>query len=286
MNIESALVHGANLAAKKTSRRYQNPTQQVLLGELEVAYSTWKKRNLQLTGTSDHTVIQRVEWLNEYKDIADAPKFATAFDSRSRLHSSILEEFLVYLFKDSVPLIEKHPVLGGGQAYSALHFEPSTYGQLLDDVVPTIESKDQDFLIGAHVTASFSTDAGTQPVTVQFNLPFVAIEAKTYVDKTMLGEISTAAEALKRAVPGSKCIVVAEYLKLTEGYQFGGSKIDQVYILRRQKNVDREFRLQDTFERNPIQTDLVVDMFHEVVDFLAMTPEGVVDSRVARGKLL
>ena len=225
-------------------------------------------------------------WLNEYKDFADTGRFATAFDSRSRLHSSILEEVLLYLFKDSVPLIEKDPVLGGGKAYSALHFEPSTYSQLLDDVVPIVESKDQDFLIGAHVTASFRTETETTPVTVQFNLPFIAIEAKTYVDKTMLGEISTAAEALKRAVPASQYFVVAEYLKLTEGYQFGGSKIDQVYILRRQKNVDREFRLQDTFQRNPIQADLVVDLFHEVVDYLAMTPEGVVDSRIDRGKLL
>ena len=157
---------------------------------------------------------------------------------------------------------------------------------MLDDVVPIVESKDQDFLIGAHVTASFRTETETTPVTVQFNLPFIAIEAKTYVDKTMLGEISTASEALKRAVPASKYFVVAEYLKLTEGYQFGGSKIDQVYILRRQKNVDREFRLQDTFQRNPIQADLVVDLFHEVVDYLAMTPEGVVDSRIDRGKLL
>lgn len=286
MNIEAGLVHGANLAAKRKSPHYKNIKQQALIDDLESTYAKWKQRNLELKGSTDTVVDQRVTWLNEYKDFADAAKFATAFDSRSRLHSSILEEFLVYLFKDSVPLIEKHPVLGGGKAYSALHFEPSSYGQLLENVVPIVESKDQDFLIGAHVTASFSTVASTKPVTVQFNLPFIAIEAKTYVDKTMLGEMSTSAEALKRAVPGSKYFVVAEYLKLTQGYQFGGSKIDQVYILRRQKNVDREFRLQDTFERNPIQADLVIDLFHQVVDFLGMTPEGVVDSRINKGKLL
>ena len=286
MDIEASLVHGANLAAKRNSPRYKNPKHQALLDELELGYATWKQRNLELKGTTEAVVLKRVEWLNEYKDFADAAKFATAFDSRSRLHSSILEEFLVYLFKDSVPLLEKHPVLGGGKAYSALHFEPSTYGQLLDNVVPVVEVKDQDFLIGAHITASFQTETKTPPIMVQFNLPFIAIEAKTYVDKTMLGEMSTTAEALKSAVPGSKFYVVAEYLKLTEGYQFGGSKIDQVYILRRQKNVDREFRLQDTFKRNPIQDDLVVDLFHEVVNFLAMTPEGVVDSRIDRGKLL
>lgn len=285
MNIEASLGHGKNLKAKRKSLHYKDTEHQALLDKLEKEYSIWKQRNLKLKGSTDDVVVQRVAWLNKYKDFADAARFATAFDSRSRLHSSILEEFLVYLFKDSVPSIEKHPALGGGKAYSNLHFEPSSFGQLLDNVVPIVESKDQDFLIGAHVTASFQTET-TKPIAVQFNLPFIAIEAKTYVDKTMLGEISTSAEALKRAVPSSRYFVVAEYLKLSGDYQFGGSKVDQVYILRRQKNVDREFRLQDTFQRNPIHQDLVVELFHEVVDFLAMTPEGVVESRINRGKLL
>jgi len=256
LNIESSLVHGKNLAAKRKSPHYKDKEHQALLDELEKEYSVWKQRNLKLDGNADSVVVQRVAWLNEYKDFADAARFATAFDSRSRLHSSILEEFLVYLFKDSVPLIEKHPAIGGGKAYSNLHFEPSSFGQLLDNVVPIVESKDQDFLIGAYVTASFQTETA-KPVSVRFNLPFVAIEAKTYVDKTMLGEISTSAEALKRAVPNSRYFVVAEYLKLSNDYQFGGSKVDQVYILRRQKNVDREFRLQDTFQRNPIHEDIL-----------------------------
>ena len=286
MDIEAELAHGANLAAKRISRSYKDAEHQALLDDLEPAYATWKARNLELIGSTDPIIEKRVQWLNEYKDFADAAKFAIAFDARSRLHSSILEEFLVYLFKDSVPFIEKYPVLGGGKAFNSLHFEPTTYGQLLDDVVPIAESKDQDFLIGAHVTATFSTKADASPVTVQFNLPFIAIEAKTYVDKTMLGEISTTAETLKRAVPSSKFFVVAEYLKLTQGYQFGGSKVDQVYILRRQRNVDREFRLQDGFHRNPIQADLVVDLFHKVADYLAMTPDSVISSRIDRGTLL
>ena len=38
--------------------------------------------------------------LNEYKDFLDQQHYAEKFDSRSNLHSSVLEEFMYYLFKD------------------------------------------------------------------------------------------------------------------------------------------------------------------------------------------
>ena len=138
-------MHGANLAAKRKSRHYASIEQQALLDDLEEAYAIWKQRNLELKGTTDAVIEQRVAWLNEYKDFADTGRFATAFDSRSRLHSSILEEFLLYLFKDSVPLIEKDPVLGGGKAYSALHFEPSTSASCSTTLYPSLNQKIKTF---------------------------------------------------------------------------------------------------------------------------------------------
>ena len=74
-------------------------------------------------------------------------------------------------------------------------------------------------------------------------------------------------------MPGSRVFVVAEYLKLTEDYQFASSKIDQVYILRKQQNYDREIRLQEGFQRNPIHEDLVIDLYRQVVDYLGMAEE-------------
>ena len=42
----------------------------------------------------------RVNSFNAYKDFIDQQKYAEFFDSRSNLHSSVLEEFMYYLFKD------------------------------------------------------------------------------------------------------------------------------------------------------------------------------------------
>ncbi len=47
-------------------------------------------------------------------------------------------------------------------------------------------------------------------------MPAIAIECKTYLDKTMLQDVSTAATQLKQKNPNAVYIVVAEWLKLTD----------------------------------------------------------------------
>ena len=157
--MRAALAHGKNMRSKRKSKKgkYYGARYQTLLDELEPKYEEWKRRNLQIRGKSEFDVSKRVSWLNEYKDFADQKRFAEAFDSRSRLHSSILEEFLVYLFKDAMPSYEKSPAIGGGKAFSGINFQARTFMRFLEDVAPAIETKDQDFFIGAEVLASFKT---------------------------------------------------------------------------------------------------------------------------------
>jgi hypothetical protein len=52
----------------------------------------------------------------------------------------------------------------------------------------------------------------------------------------MLQDASTAAEQLKHRNPNAMYIVVAEWLKLTESVNLKKFKIDQIYVLRKQKN--------------------------------------------------
>ncbi|NES71241.1 MAG: Bpu10I family restriction endonuclease, partial [Okeania sp. SIO2D1] len=44
-------------------------------------------------------------------------------------------------------------------------------------------------------------------------------------------------------------ILVAEWLKLTDAVNLRKFKIDQIYVLRKQKNTDREFRFHHQEER-------------------------------------
>jgi hypothetical protein len=47
-------------------------------------------------------------------------------------------------------------------------------------------------------------------------------------------------------------IVVAEWLKLAESVNLKKYKIDQIYVLRKQKNTDREFRYGADYQKNLI----------------------------------
>ena len=118
------------------------------------------------------------------------------------------------------------------------------------------------------------------------DVPAVAVECKTYLDKTMLQDASTAAEQLKTRNPNALYIVVAEWLKLTESVNLKKFKIDQIYVLRKQKNTDREFRYAEGYKKNPIHSDAVEHLFNLVRTFLSEPWQGGIEFGLDRGFLL
>ena len=92
-------------------------------------------------------------------------------------------------------------------------------------------------------------------------MPAVAIECKTYLDKTMFEGASTAGEQLKSRNPNAMYIIVAERLKLTESVNLKKYKVDQIYVLRKQRNTDREYRYLAGYIPNPIYPDVVWHLF-------------------------
>ena len=53
----------------------------------------------------------------------------------------------------------------------------------------------------------------------------------------MLQDASTAGEQLKQKNPNAMYIVLAEWLKLTDSINLKKFKIDQIYVLRKQKKI-------------------------------------------------
>lgn len=66
----------------------------------------------------------------------------------------------------------------------------------------------------------------------------------------MLEGSSRAAEDLKARNPNSLYMVLMEWIKLTSDVNLRKYKVDQIYVLRQQKNTDREFRYEETYS-NP-----------------------------------
>ena len=108
--ILSKLVHGSNLRQKESHlTKYRDATSTTYLGEIREKYDEWSKANMELIGpcsvSTEHDqeiLIKRIELLEQYKKFIDQQHYAEKFDSRSNLHSSVLEEFMYYLFKDLV----------------------------------------------------------------------------------------------------------------------------------------------------------------------------------------
>ena len=113
-------VHKNNLESKlNSSPKYKDIDSQNYLSEILEKYNQWAKNNKELKGpfslatNKDNEIIsERVEYLIEYKDFIDQQHYAEHFDSRSNLHSTVIEEFLEHLFNDLVKEIDPNALIG------------------------------------------------------------------------------------------------------------------------------------------------------------------------------
>ncbi|PGT75546.1 Bpu10I family restriction endonuclease [Priestia megaterium] len=287
-------VHGDNLLQKELHKtKYRDETARQYLLEIREEYNKWRTANEELKGPfvgespRDEEIIRtRVEWLNQYKEFVDQQKYAEKFDSRSNLHSSILEEFIYYLFRDVAKSFNPEAVVGKSHTFKDLFINPSSYQDMVTEPNIKVEKKDHDFIIGVSIDASMICKGSDEPENHTLEVAAIAIECKTYLDKTMLEGSSGAAEQLKTRNPNAKYIVVAEWLKLSEHVNLQKYKVDQVYVLRKQKNTDREFRYLPTYQKNPIHEDVILHLYQMVRNHLTTNWEGSIEHRIERGFLL
>lgn len=288
------LVHGDNIASKEQGgRKYADATSREYLTEIRTRYNAWHEVNTELQGPrlepaddDERTIERRVELLNEYKDFIDDQRYAEHFDSRSNLHSSVIEEFIYYLFRDLVGSFSEHALVGKSHSFKDIFFMPPSYSEMVRTPNIRIEQKDHDFVIGARIRTTAHVEGSTDMEEHVLEVPAVAIECKTYLDKTMLEAASTAAEQLKSRNPNAIYLVAMEWIKLTENVNLKKFKVDQIYIFRKQRNTDREFRFEDGYVKNPIYADVVVHLFQTVRTHLAGDWAGGVGAHLDRGYLL
>ena len=142
----------SNLEQKENHiTKYQDEDSRLYLCEIREKYDLWKSANENLKGPyktitdEDQGVIEeRVILLNEYKDFLDQQHYAEKFDSRSNLHSSVLEEFMYFLFKDLVYEISENALLGKSHSFKDIFFKASSFTNLVEAPSALIEKKDHD----------------------------------------------------------------------------------------------------------------------------------------------
>ncbi|NES77855.1 MULTISPECIES: Bpu10I family restriction endonuclease [unclassified Okeania] len=287
-------VHGQNLEQKENHKtKYRDEDSRRYLREIREKYNEWKLANegligplIEKTDQDSELLIKRVEFLNQYKDFLEQQHYAEKFDSRSNLHSSVLEEFMYYLFKDLVREFSSQALIGKSRTFKDIFFRSENYQDMLSDPHALIELKDNDFAIGVRIHAQMNCQGSQELESHIWDVPAVVIECKTYLDKTMLQDAATAVEQLKYRNPNAIYILVAEWLKLTDAVNLRKFKIDQIYVLRKQKNTDREFRYQKGYIKNPIYVDVVEHLFVNIRDYLTSDWEGGINFGLKRGYLI
>lgn len=246
------LGHAANLLAK--SKNANNSVQQKqALPEICKEYREYLSINEGLIGYTDDIIRQRVIALNKYYNYLHAHEYDNLFSAQGKLRPSILEEFIYLLFRDYVSdqkkLHDPSDVISSGsvKAYSNLFFKAEGFKQFVASPQIGVNTKDQDYAI--YRTCELSIGQKKTDICI----PAVAVEAKTYIDKTMLDSIIATAEKLKNGNPYVRFVAIAEHYDVGTDVDPAYSRIDQIYILRKCRR--REWK--------DIDANVVIKIFKE-----------------------
>ena len=242
--------HGDKLS-KLLNNTKLPPADRTNVEEAQQRYATWRSNSLDITNRSETAAVEKlVQELNDYKHWVDV---RLIFDSREdflyrqrgqlKIDNSILEEFLPILVAAGLSnLVNDDSLsLGPARSFSGIVFE-SDLRSLSNGGGMRFRSKDQDFAISRplYINASHHADMSNS-TTSDTNIPYVAAEIKTNLDKTMFQEATATAADMKSMVPSSKYYLIAEWLDMTP-ISTSVTPIDEVFLLRHGKRISSSQR--------------------------------------------
>lgn len=276
--LDNKHIHGKNLrdyTAKLRGAKRES------FNHLMEEYSRYRERIEAVDSLTEDGIREYVSALNAYRAVA-VPVF-DSLDNNGQvaLGYTIMEEFFYLLFQKKVEFMNvehENLFVGKGNSYVSLSFTPASFGELFSNPKAYIHTKDQDFVLGANVEIMIKAD-GEQETTTTV-IPAVAIECKTYLERNMLDSCAATASRLKTAMPYCIYIVASEYMKMSDAAP-ELTDIDEVYILCRAKNADRERRKRENLPPFDIDANLIIDLYSRVSRHLNATwwkPEDAVEN--------
>ncbi len=191
------------------------------------------------------------------------------FTSQSKFESTILEESIFRMFyhhmKDKIKT-------GSIKAYSNMFFAPSNFEDFKKNTNFKFNVKDQDFAIYKDI--SVNIDDCSKIVSV----PVIAIECKTYLDKTMLeGSVATA-DKIKNGNPYCKFYIVTETYDVGTDVDIKSTRLDQIYILNKTRRRDNKNRV--------IQQDVLERLYQDVSNHLTYNWSDIENNITQKGIIL
>ncbi len=269
-NQHPQLVHTSNLIAKCKAKKslVKDGENYEILCKLLPAYIEYLNCQLSIVDYGEESIKRRGESLDNYYLSFENLEVETIFDSRSKIRSTILEEFMYLLllkatedFKSKLGKNQKYVKCGAIKAYSNLYITGKGVIDFITRPEVKINTKVQDYAVYRSVPIMIvNEDDYTDVISQEIaNVPIIAIENKTFLDKTMLeGSVATA-EKIKLGNPYSTYIVVTETYAVDDDVDPIYSRIDLIFVLRKCKT-DKENRLV-----KPISPEVVAKIVELVI---------------------
>lgn len=273
--------HVSNIITKYKNWNKLSAIQKLALPNIAREYYNFVIGNLEIVGYSVENIIERTQLLNDYYNYINVNNYDNVFTAQGKFRSTILEEFMYILFKDLINE-EKEKIensddllkVGSIRAYTNLFFSGTNFENFVEHPQIGIHQKDQDFAIYRPIDITVGNSNS-----MRTNLPIVAIENKTYIDKTMLeGSIATA-EKIKSGNPYSLFFIVTENYDVDLRIDPIYSKINQIYVLRKSKRGNNLPIL-------PVYADVLIDLVTEVKEHLTRNWSDVSAKLTNTGKIL
>jgi hypothetical protein len=249
MQVPRSTAHGDKLKALLVNSKLP-VTDKSRVEEAIEKYHSWLFTLNNPQVEDKYLLIKLVEALNDYKKFIDLDlifKAKTDFLYRQKgqlkLDNTVLEEFLPYLFDPRlVPGLGRMANIrcGSQSSFAGLSFA-SPFLSLNNGGV-FLKLKDQDFSVSKSHRIIITDEPDTEDkFEAKIFVSHFATEIKTNLDKTMFQEASQSAGELKRAVPGSRYILLCEWLDMTP-ITTKLTSIDEVIVLRKAKRLSSNVR--------------------------------------------
>lgn len=283
MQVDRTPAHGDKLKALLQNSKLPRSDRSRVEAAVQ-KYEGWIAGLKAAEGSGSQLLGKLVRDLNEYKLYVELDLIFDAEDDflyrqkgQLKLDNTILEEFLPYIFDPRIikGLGRLTNVKCGPQAsFAGLSFGspflPLNGGGVF------LKLKDQDFAVSKSHHMKISDSARSlDSYETSFVVSHFATEIKTNLDKTMFQEASQTAAELKRAVPGSRVILLCEFLDMTP-ITTKLTSIDEVIVLRKAKrlasNIRAEFSTaagrrtaRDAYVRHLTKNPLKLECFERFV---------------------
>jgi hypothetical protein len=199
---------------------------------------------LAITGIQIEDINEKTRLLSEYYTRVDSfignmAGNGVKITSQSKFRPTVLEEFCGFLLKDIPEIGRLNLDFFNKGVFAGITLDRGGNAK--------IKTKDIDFCIGKE----FDVNIGDENYTII--IPVIAIECKTYIDKTMLSEAQFTAQKMKQGSPNVKVYCVSERneIDVDEIPTKGRTPLDQIFIIRGKTT-------------NPVSNEAVFSFFTEV----------------------